>query len=259
MPALVDAAAEVSYRLESYMRFVLVAGTGVEALHGAVRDAFVLGFASMIGQPSATDRRDGRLVWDVKPRQGTLHTRLRFSEHCDEANLHTDSQYLPEPERYMSLWCLVRAASGGATGLVDGRAAVEALATNPGGAEVVETLRRSELPFQVPTSFTSSVSDAEIDVVRAPILADVPFIRYRHDTLIDALKNTGDHVCEKTKRSLEALELALLRPEMLLSRVLAPGEALFVNNHEILHSRTAFRDSRRHLLRVRMRGRELTI
>jgi alpha-ketoglutarate-dependent taurine dioxygenase len=58
-----------------------------------------------------------------------------------------------------------------------------------------------------------------------------------------------------TAKQLEAvdyLDLLLDDPAMAYFFLIQEGEVAFVNNHQVLHSRSDFKDPERHLIRVRM-------
>lgn len=60
--------------------------------------------------------------------------------------------------------------------------------------------------------------------------------------------------------ALEFLQAVIKRPELATRQQLEPGQAVFINNHEMLHGRTAFEDwdepeRRRRLLRMWLQGR----
>ena len=64
------------------------------------------------GWPTPTDRVNRQIIWDIKRDlpAGQVST---FSENADEAKLHTDTQYFPNPERYTLLYVVRPAEDGG--------------------------------------------------------------------------------------------------------------------------------------------------
>jgi len=105
----------------------------------------------------------------------------------------------------------------------------------------------------VPSVFTRSGQDDDIEIVWAPILdLQAQTIRYRKDTIESALKCDEVEIDAAQQTALQQLEdvLATLSP---VSYHLAPGDALLVNNLKLLHARTSFDNPERFLYRVRMK------
>ncbi len=243
-------------RLDSDPRFVIVDGLEFHLLPADVRDAFVLALCSLVGRPTKTDKVEGKIVWDVTPREYLDHTNTTFSEHSGEAEFHTDSQFFPEPERYFSLWSLRQASDGGGVnGLVDARMITRRLVEAKIGIEAMATLAETDLPFRVPTVFTEQRKDEVAEVLMAPVFAQRPYMRYRKDTLQKGLIAKGMHLEPQISRALQQLESIIGSQDLILKHFLQTGQVLFGNNHEILHNRTSFVDQKRHLLRVRMNER----
>lgn len=73
-----------------------------------------------MGHPSATDQVDNRIIWDIKARDELLQPNHipTYSEHANEAELHTDTQYHPEPERYLILYFIRQANCGGGASIL---------------------------------------------------------------------------------------------------------------------------------------------
>ena len=65
------------------------------------------------GWPTPTDRVNRQIIWDIKKRDLPAGQVSTFSENADEAKLHTDTQYFPNPERYTLLYVVRPAEDGG--------------------------------------------------------------------------------------------------------------------------------------------------
>jgi alpha-ketoglutarate-dependent taurine dioxygenase len=118
------------------------------------------------------------------------------------------------------------------------------------GAKVLAELAKP-FPFKVPNVFKKDPFDQMPEINWAPI-TDPKGIRYRKDTLFDALDVEGVTITEAQLRAVESIEDALGRiPSTDYS--LEAGDVIFVNNYRILHGRTAFVDPDRLMLRVRMK------
>ena len=110
---------------------------------------------------------------------------------------------------------------------------------------------REEYPFRVPTVFTKSALPGDIEVAWAPVVTDDGNIRYRKDTLEEALALPGITISETQMVALNAFEDALSNATPMIHH-LQKGEVLIVNNHRLLHARTQYDNPERLLYRVRM-------
>lgn len=252
-PLAKELARDIQDRLDRDPRFVVVDGLDFHLLPADVRDAFILGLCTLVGNPTRTDKVEGKIIWDVMPREYLGHTNTTFSEHNGEAEFHTDSQFFPDPERYFSLWSLKHASDrGGVNGLLDARMVTRKLVGERLGIEAMITLSETELPFRVPTVFTEEGRDDIAEVLMAPVFTSRPYMRYRKDTLQKGLIAKGMQLEPNISRALRQLESIIGNQDLVLKHFLQMGQVLFGNNHEILHNRTSFVDQKRHLLRVRM-------
>lgn len=215
------------------------------------RSAILFAFSACIGIPTATDKIDRRVVWDVKVREGKSAT--TFSEHSDEADLHTDAQYFPQPERYMMLYVVSSArCGGGISTLRDLRCIRSGLQESSEGRWARAHLVDRELPFRVPGVFTETGGADKLEVTFAPIFSTRPAIRFRSDTLKKGLALHPVLDTPELRRAIGILERELAKKEKLFSMHMPADSLQIVNNHEALHGRTPFSDHQRHVLRVRM-------
>jgi alpha-ketoglutarate-dependent taurine dioxygenase len=106
-------------------------------------------------------------------------------------------------------------------------------------------------PFEVPTVFTAAQRADVREYIRAPIIAHEPLIRYRHDTLSAGLAAFGEPTTSPHRGAVGRLHKLICSSSERLELRLGSGDLLLINNHELLHGRTAFRDPNRLLLRVR--------
>lgn len=206
-----------------------------------------LSVSAVFGTPTRTDKVSGAFVWPVTPRS-VGYSVTTFSEDIGEAAMHTDSQYIDEPEDKFVLSCIRPDAPGrGTTEFLDGRKLRSEVEENhPGLLEVLQ----QPFPFRVPTVFTEKLRDDMPEIIWRPILEDGR-IRYRHDTIINALQVDGVELDIQRVRAIE--ELATIIDGMpRVQHHLMPGEIAIVDNRRMLHARTDFDDPGRVLLRVRM-------
>lgn len=209
--------------------------------------------SNMFGIPTKTDRKLEQIAWPIKfdPDAGVVRT---FSQTLGEAAFHTDTQYFEKPEKYFGLFCIVADTQGkGTNELISGKA-IETAYKETYGDEDFDVLKQ-EYPFKVPSVFTKSARDDDIEITWAPIFEDSN-IRYRKDTIDGALASDQIEISATQHEALERLEKIIneIKP---YSYHLNPGDAIIVNNHKLLHARTAFTNPERLLYRVRMDDNEI--
>ncbi|WP_454812576.1 TauD/TfdA family dioxygenase [Paenarthrobacter nitroguajacolicus] len=237
--------------VDSGRGYLVLRGTHVDKSEDEVAQLISLFTSRAFGTPTRTDKRLQRFAWPVRYEK-TDYTSPTFSQTMAEAAFHTDSQYLDEPERYFGLYCVASDVQGKGTNfLVSRQQIVEKLtASHPAALEHL----KSSFPFRVPSVFTAGASDEDIEVVWAPIIAGGS-IRFRRDTIMSALALPGVAVSDGQLAAMDALEQAISEAPALNCH-LEPGEAIIVDNHSMMHSRSPFSDSNRLLYRVRMKEQD---
>ena len=222
-------------------------GTGIDTLDYPLAQLTAIALSAFFGRPSRPSPTSPVIAWPIDYREESGTPGVTFSQTNAEATMHTDSQYFPEPESYFGLFCLTPAADGGGTSqIVEGstlRAALSILEDR----QIVDELGKP-FPFRVPNIFTKG---REPEITWAPILSP-DAIRYRRDTLMDALEVDGVAIPEAQFRALGIFEDVLASVPVKEYRLEA-GDVLFVHNHRVLHGRTSFEDPGRLMLRVRLR------
>lgn len=217
----------------------------------AVRDTLVLALAQAIGKP--TDHNaDKRVLWPVRPRdeemRKTVDYKTTFSEEAGEAPLHTDSAFAPVPEKYNCLFVVNKASDGGgASVLLNVPRLVDELDRTSDGRHCLDILRGREFPFRVPDAFFKGER-----VITAPVLGGGPFVRFRHDCLMAGFALREDLRTNERVWAVEHFRAAAESSSTRITYMMQEDEALVIDNHTILHARTAFGDRDRHLIRVRM-------
>ncbi|HZN70678.1 MAG TPA: TauD/TfdA family dioxygenase [Micromonosporaceae bacterium] len=195
----------------------------------------VVELASMFGAPST--REGERAVWPVTPR--TSRSDATFSVRAGKAGLHTDAQYRQDPEDLVGLFVVRPAADGGHTRLLRAADAVTAVERHPRGQQVLRTLAEPRWSWTTPEVFTAEAP------FRAAVLSGGRCVRWRADNLaptLDADQVTAAAVFEECTETADSV--AELR--------LGPADFVVIDNYRTLHARTAFRDTRRLLLRIRL-------
>lgn len=212
--------------------------------------ASLLDFVRRIGDPCAHDDA-GSLVWNIRKSLDTSSDVVTYSEHCHEAQLHTDSQYRSNPEDMFALLCLTEARCGGGQSLLlTFSDLMSELLKLPNADEVIYQLESTPFPFIVPTTFNQGESN-DPQFIFAPIFVE-DTIRFRIDTLEKALPYFAGTISNSALDAYYQLKQIILNTSRIKRFYLEPQDLLLVNNKNALHGRTAFSDSNRHLLRVRM-------
>ncbi|ASG25170.1 TauD/TfdA family dioxygenase [Nitrospirillum viridazoti] len=250
-PTLAATAEALCHILETDYSGIAVRQAGLAHLELEERAQVLFALAACMGRPTATDQVNRRVIWDVKVRQQKAAT--TFSEHADEADLHTDTQYFARPERYMMLYYIRPAACGGGISLVrDLQCLKRSLSATEEGRWAIDLLSRKVLPFRIPGVFTANGGTDTVEVTFATIFAERPGIRFRADTLMKGLALHPAADTPDVRRALDLLLTEARRPEALLQISMPADSIHFVNNHMALHGRTAFEDHERHVWRIRV-------
>ncbi|MER6303934.1 phosphonate degradation HD-domain oxygenase [Kitasatospora sp. NPDC001539] len=153
---------------------------------------------------------------------------------------HTDNPYRDPVPTLQLLHCLENSATGGDSGLVDGfRAAALLRDESP---EDFAVLTRTPVPFVFRDRRTELRADRPLIDVDA--LGRIREVRFNNRS-IGTLRGDGLESFYAAYRRFAAITL---RPELLLTFRLGPGDCLVFDNTRLLHARTAFQqDGHRHL------------
>lgn len=254
-PGVATLAAALRRTLDDSHSAILVPCLGLAVLDLDSRRFALYALALGIGSPTATDKIDRKVVWDIKARPEMLRagTASTFSEHASEADFHTDTQYFPEPERYMLLYFIRPADCGGGRSSVRDAACIrDRLAATEEGRWALDLLSERELPFRIPATFTTTGRRDAVEVTFARVFGDRPRIRFRTDTLKRGLSAFPEHDTADVRRALTTLQAELDDPGPRLEHSFEADGAIFLNNHESVHGRGAFTDLERHALRIRI-------
>jgi alpha-ketoglutarate-dependent taurine dioxygenase len=208
----------------------------------------ILKTTELIGEPISHDAHNS-IVWDIKSNSSVNNGVVTYSEHSHEAQLHTDSQYSLSPEEAFGLLTLKKAKCGGGESfLLSMENILAELRALPEGDRLERVLRENDYPFIVPNVFKKSSDELEFNF--GPIISDGR-IRFRVDTLEKALLARPDLCTIEQVEAYEILKDIILNSSATLSFFLEERDLIFINNLTMLHGRSQFTDSNRHLLRVR--------
>lgn len=230
--------------------FLVLHNTSVDKLDDETAQLLSITLSSMYGRPTKTDRRLDQIAWPIKYDPDTKVKRT-FSQSLGEAAFHTDTQYFETPEDYFSLFCIKPDVYGKGTNELLHVDDIVSRILKQHGSGAVEMLARP-FPFRVPSVFTETGEDSDVEIVWAPILDTAnSTIRYRRDTIDSALDSPGVSIDEEQLGVVGILDSVINEIEPIRYH-LESGDAIIVNNLKMLHARTAFENPERFLYRVRM-------
>lgn len=183
-------------------------------------------------------------VWPIclKESDSSIKT---FSEHNQEAELHTDTQYRDLPERYMTLSCVNEAnCGGGETFLLDSQVILDRIKND----HVLLNELQQDFPIAVPDIFHYEGKK----FIERPIIANYPKFRFRYDTFKKGLLLQNPPDLNQKMNVLDSFfDLIKNAPEM-INFTLKKGQIILIDNHRLLHGRSSFVDVNRLLYRVRV-------
>lgn len=173
----------------------------------------------------------GAKFWDVVPKKPGKGTSIGDRE----LPFHTELAEFPEPPEYVALYCIRAAAVGGALRLLDISPLLEALSP-----EEVEELAQASVTITCEEEIARSHGQMSF---AAPVLSrQRGRLAVRFDPPIN---DTSTPVCI---RAFTARLLAFAK-DRAVAFVQPPGTLAVWDNHRVLHGRTAFQGTDRHLWR----------
>jgi hypothetical protein len=161
----------------------------------------------------------------------------------------------------LTLLCINKARVGGANEFINALALWEAIERER--PDLFELLKRG---YPQVRNGEQPAGHAPVTPYRVPVFGEVDGFRSCYFGGNAMLSHQRQHFAEMlTDQDAEALtylQEAMGRPEFILRQQLEPGEAVFINNMEMLHSREAFQDGdgpheKRLLLRLWLQGRPM--
>jgi alpha-ketoglutarate-dependent taurine dioxygenase len=223
----------------------------------ARRNQFLL-LACACGMPTDHKPPDREYVCEVTPRPDRDRQVETYSEHDREALLHTDSHYNDAPESFVAFLMEEQADYGGRNILLRFSALKKEMQGTIEGRKWFEYFQTHDLPSAKPSRYSKQPT-AEPEIKDRPIIVENgTAIRFREDTIREAIKRLSQQNKPRNKRQDEEQEKGLDFLTRLIYRspyrrgvTLSKGQMLFVNNHTVLHARTGFEGLSRLLLRIR--------
>ncbi len=193
----------------------------------------------------------GDLVGEVRVREDIVTT--RGYANPGRLPVHTDRVDM------LSLLSVRKAASGGSNIFVSGLKLWDIVAE-----ERPDLLPVLKAGFPQYHGNERAKTEAIVTPYRIPLFAEVNGLRscqFSGNAMLNQVsKNVPESLGEHGAEALAYVTSVADREELHLHVMLEPGEAVFINNHEVMHSRAAFVDhtvmeERRFLLRLWIEGR----
>jgi hypothetical protein len=213
-----------------------------------VRGAFIVGLSSFLGEPAPCHHRqpDSHLAYrHIKGwTAAASESRLRRADAASGFP-QTDSAFKLAPEPLSALFVAQAARDGGDMLLWSVASVMKWIAAQPRGDEAIEIMASRDLPF------VGSVARPN-RVILAPILIDNDRgkMRYKREAIEDAAKVLKRRLFREERLALDMIDAAANSPDLTFPVRLDDGDAIVLDNHRTLHSRTDFGDPHRHLLQT---------
>ena len=241
---------QVRATLNSGRGFVILEGLPTENYGTADLQAMYWAIGQFLGIPFEQNIQ-GDLLYDVWDSGQNVGQGARFSVTNAESSFHLDNSFSPQVPDFVGLLCLRTARLGGQSQLISAYALHDQLLRHH--PDVLETLYRA-FYFDRRGQFAPEESAA----LQAPIFhwdGRELSTRYLHYYIQVGHQQSDHPLSAAQETALEVVENLLLLPQLRIEFSLEPGQMLFVNNHWILHNRTAFEDHpeperRRHYVRL---------
>jgi alpha-ketoglutarate-dependent taurine dioxygenase len=245
LPACVAVMAQTRAKLLEGPGFAVLDRVPVDQYRRQEGQAIGWILANLMGRVVA-QKRDGTRLYDVRDTGKAIAHGVRRSITNLEQEFHTDGGWLLLPPSFIGLYCLQPAAEGGMSRCASLVTVHQALRGHP------KLLDRLHQPFWWDRQAEHAADD--VTHSRAPIYwhADERmFARYYDDYVRKGYALAGEPLDQLGADALEAMHAAIESEENWIEFLLQPGQFLYINNRQIAHSRTAFRDdgARRHLMR----------
>lgn len=234
--------------------YVIIRNYGLDTSDVGILSERFQALCESIGDPVAHDSNNS-IVWDIKSNPNSVSFIKTYSEHSHEAELHTDSQYSYYPEDYFGLLTLKKAECGGGISyLLSLKDILTEFRSNDENGKFEKILREKDYPFVVPNVFKKSNDDRR-EYNFGPILRPNE-IRFRVDTFEKAIAENPEFCSEEQVAAYQALKKTILTSSKIEKFFLEERDLVFINNKTMLHGRSSFTDSNRHLLRIRMNKKD---
>ncbi len=190
-----------------------------------------------------THDNKGRKVWNIAPGGTSGSEHLARSHREDEFFFHTDCSYEDNAPDYFGLHVITPDSKGGGCNLLINTC----LIIQQLSEDAFKILNSCLYTFRVPTEFYKGIK-----AIQAQIIDENLNLRYRRD-LIDR-----EQCKEKELKALKEFECIISNPKNMARIFLQRDHILLLDNKRFLHARTAVKDKRRHLKRIRFNLKEIS-
>jgi len=241
--------------LEQGAGFAIVDRLPLEHIERAEAVALFWLLSSLIARPVA-QKWDGTMVYDVRDTGRPPGNGVRPDVTNAEQSFHTDNSYNLCPPEHVGLLCLHPAMEGGVSRIVS-----LASAHNELRRRRPDLLPRLYEPFYFDRQREHAPDD--VMVTHHPVFeADAGRLlgRLSRYQVRNGQALAGLALDAQGEAALDELDRAMDLPELRMDFHFEAGQMQFVNNRQIAHKRTAFRDwpepeRKRHLVRLWLRDR----
>ena len=193
----------------------------------------------LIGQVlghTLVQNQQGHRYYIITDRGGRIEEGARYSQTSQGGSFHTDGVNQKDNYEFMVLHCVVPAAEGGDSILLDGRMVYDDLRENaPPELEVLQQDFLWEYKGVRPGEF-----------YHEPILRLVegnPQWRYLRDYIEEAARLCGEPLSAEAMAALDRLDESLANPAFQFRFKLDAGQTAVVRDRSVFHGRNPFRDA----------------
>jgi|SaaInlV_125m_DNA_1040241.scaffolds.fasta_scaffold25141_2 hypothetical protein len=237
--------------------YLLIHDVNFDVTKEASHKQELLDFCKHLGDPIPHNSMPNSFVWDIKPVKDSKNTFVTHSELDLEAELHTDSSFVDNPEDYFCLYSIKKSVcNGGESLLLSKDDLLKELRKTETGIKAEEVFKTKKFPFAVPTVFKEGHELQDENLYAQDYILTGDGIRFRSDVIEKVLQFAPQLIDAEQLEALGVLQRILEHSTAVKRFLLEEGDLVMINNKTMLHGRTAFNDSNRHLLRVRIRCNE---
>jgi len=252
------AMADIRGALEFGPGFAIVDRLPLERIRRAEAVSLFWLLGSLIARPVA-QKWDGTMVYDVRDTGRPPGNGVRPDLTNVEQSFHTDNSYNLCPPEYVGLLCLHPAMEGGVSRIVS-----LVSAHNEMRRQRRDLLPRLYQPFYFDRQREHAPDDAM--TTRHPVFevdAERLHGRLSRFQVRNGQALAGVSLDAPGEAALDELDRIMEQPDLRMDFHFELGQMQFVNNRQIAHKRTAFRDwpepeRKRHLIRLWLRDRGRT-
>ena len=254
IPALRDFMARARELLDGLPGIAVIDRVPMDAVdeQDAIAVFWILG--KLIGRPVA-QKWDGTMLYDVMDRGQPYSYGVRGSYTNVELLFHTDNAFAVAPPEYVALLCIRPAVQGGVSRFCS--------------IYAIHNRLLARYPRQLERLYGCVLWDRQAEhAPGAPKVTRAPVFRYQDGQLSARLNVSlirkgydvaGEPMDEETVEALAALEDVADDPELWFELPIERGQLQYLNNRNIAHYRSEFRDHedparKRHLVRTWHRG-----